>query len=161
MTKAKTNNSLIKSQEEYCRNQAEYEKLIKLIKSKPPYIKNAVKSFLVGGVIALVAQIIMHLLLVCGIEAGEATLWTIVIMIFSGALLAGLGVYEKFIRVGGAGAVIPITGLASYIVLPALELKRRGFVHGIGTGLLLIAGPVFVYGFIVSVLIGMMSFAGI
>jgi len=39
-------------------------------------------------------------------------------MILLGALLTGLGVYDRIGRFAGAGSVIPITGFANSIVAP-------------------------------------------
>ena len=77
---------------------------------------------------------------------------------FLGALLTGLGVYDNIVKVGGAGAIGPITGFANSIVAPALEFKREGFVYGVGARMFTIAGPVLVYGFLTSIIIGLLRF---
>jgi len=79
-------------------------------------------------------------------------------MVFLGAFLTGLGVYDVIGKYGGAGSIIPITGFANSIVAPAMEFKREGFVFGVGARLFSVAGPVLVYGFIFSALIGIIYF---
>ncbi|NLC07866.1 MAG: SpoVA/SpoVAEb family sporulation membrane protein, partial [Syntrophomonadaceae bacterium] len=75
--------------------------------------------------------------------------------VFLGAFLTGLGVYDKIGKYGGAGSIIPITGFANSIVASAMEFKREGYVYGLGARLFTVAGPVLVFGFIISVLIGL------
>lgn len=79
-------------------------------------------------------------------------------MIFLGALLTGLGLYDEIGKFAGAGSIVPITGFANSIVAPAMEFKREGFVFGVGSKLFSIAGPVLAYGFVVSVLIGLIAY---
>ena len=76
-------------------------------------------------------------------------------MIFLGALLTGMGVYDDIGKYGGAGSVVPITGFANSIVSPAMEFKREGYVFGVGAKLFSIAGPVLIYGISASVLAGL------
>ena len=45
-------------------------------------------------------------------------------LVFLGALLTGLGLYDDIARFAGAGTLVPITGFANSIVAPALEFKR-------------------------------------
>ncbi len=79
-------------------------------------------------------------------------------MVFLAAFLTGIGVYDKIGKYGGAGSIVPITGFANSIVAPAMESRREGCVFGIGAKLFTIAVPVLVYGFLVSVLIGIGHF---
>ena len=85
------------------------------------------------------------------LSAGSATCIT---LIFIGALLTGLGVYDLIGKRAGAGSIVPITGFANSIVSPAMEYKREGFVLGVGANLFKIAGPVLVYGIGSSIICG-------
>lgn len=136
----------------------EYQQLVNRISPKPPVLKNAFWAFAVGGLICLIAQIILNLFSMGGFAFQEASSATIMVMVFIGALLTGLGVYDKITKVGGAGSIIPITGFANSIVSPAMEFKREGFVFGIGTHMFTVAGPVLVYGFVASIIIGLIAF---
>ena len=75
-------------------------------------------------------------------------------LIFLGAFLTGLGVYDVIGNFAGAGSIVPITGFANSIVSPAMEFRREGLVLGVGAKLFSIAGPVLVYGIGASVLVG-------
>ena len=79
-------------------------------------------------------------------------------LVFIGALLTGLGVYDNFAKVAGAGALVPITGFANAVASPALEFKTEGFVTGLAAKLFVIAGPVLVYGIIASILYGIILY---
>lgn len=139
-------------------DQEAYKQLVKKHSPKPKVLKNTVMAFLVGGAICAIAQVIFNLFSGAGLVEQDAGAAVTMIMIFLGALLTGLGVYDRIARVGGAGAIIPITGFANSIVAPALEYKREGLVYGVGARMFTIAGPVLVYGFVTSVIIGLIIF---
>jgi len=79
-------------------------------------------------------------------------------MIFIGALLTGVGVYDKIGDYAGAGSVVPITGFANSIVSPAIEFKKEGFVFGVGAKMFTVAGPVLVYGITSSFILGLLYY---
>jgi stage V sporulation protein AC len=120
--------------------------------------KNFLLAFLVGGAICTVGQIILRLLLNAGLAKDDASAVTTLIMIFFGAFLTGLNVYDNIGRIGGAGAAIPVTGFANSIVSPAMEYKKEGYVMGVGAKMFLIAGPVLVYGIVTSIIAGILYF---
>ncbi|NPV90362.1 MAG: stage V sporulation protein AC [Firmicutes bacterium] len=120
-----------------------------------PVAKNLVMAFLVGGLICALGQLIWDVFKGLGLGFKDAGTAATVIMIFLGAFLTGLGVYDQIGKVGGAGSIVPITGFANGIVASAMEYKREGYVYGIGARIFTIAGPVLVYGFLVSVMVGM------
>jgi len=121
---------------------------------KPKYFKNILYAFIVGGSICLVGQIIHWVLMKWGLDEELLKSLLPVIMIFLGAFLTGIGVYDKIANFGGAGTVVPITGFANSIVSPAMEFKKEGLVFGVAAKMFIIAGPVLVYGIGSSVIIG-------
>ena len=76
-------------------------------------------------------------------------------MVFLGALLTCLHLYEKLAKYAGAGTIVPITGFANAIVAPAMEFKSEGYVLGMSAKMFVIAGPVLVFGISASVLYGL------
>lgn len=138
--------------------QKEYRELIKRIKLKPRVFRNCILAFLVGGLICLIGQIFLQIYMGQGLGEREAGAATATTMVFLGAFLTGLGVYDVIGKYGGAGAIVPITGFANSIVAPAMEFKREGFIFGVGARIFTIAGPVLVYGFLISALIGIIYF---
>ena len=77
-------------------------------------------------------------------------------LVFLGALLTGLGIYDKIAKFGGAGTLVPITGFANSVAAPALEFKTEGYILGVGTKMFSIAGPVIVYGVSAGVIYGLL-----
>jgi stage V sporulation protein AC len=136
----------------------EYNGLVNQIKPKPPVWRNTLLAFLVGGAICSVGQLLQYFYQWCGLSGNDVGAATSATMIFLGAFLTGLGVYDQIGRVGGAGSIVPITGFANSIVAPAMEFKREGYVFGVGARIFTIAGPVLVYGFLVSTLAGIIHF---
>jgi stage V sporulation protein AC len=135
----------------------EYNSLVQQIKPKPALLKNCVWAFVVGGLICVLAQIILNFLMGQGmnkVDAGSATSAT---MIFLGALFTGIGVYDELGKRAGAGSIVPITGFANAIVASAMEFKREGYIFGVGAHIFTIAGPTLVFGFAVSTLIGLIK----
>lgn len=136
-------------------NEKKYKDYVDEISPKPSYIKNYIMAFLVGGIICMIGQGIndsyMNFL---GLSKENAATWTSITLIFLGAFLTGLGVYDLIGKRAGAGSIIPITGFANSIVSPAMEFKREGYVMGVGANLFKIAGPVLAYGVGSSIVFG-------
>lgn len=89
-----------------------------------------------------------------GLARLEASTAATATMIFLGALLTGLGIYDEIGKFAGAGSIVPVTGFANSIVSPAMEFKREGYVMGVGAKLFTVAGPVLVYGIATSIVVG-------
>ncbi|MGI6225245.1 MAG: stage V sporulation protein AC [Peptococcales bacterium] len=135
--------------------QIRYGRLVYKSLPKTPVLKNVIAAFLVGGTICSIGQIVLNSFTLGGIPIKEATTFTSMVMIFLGALLTGLGIYDEIGRLGGAGSTVPVTGFANSIVSPAMEFKREGYIYGVGAKVFTIAGPVLLYGSLISVIIGL------
>ncbi|WP_236879287.1 SpoVA/SpoVAEb family sporulation membrane protein, partial [Clostridioides difficile] len=108
-----------------------YKKYVDQISPKPTYLKNYTLAFIVGGIICMIGQAINDLYMkVGGLDKLGASSATSITLIFIGAFLTGLGVYDLIGKRAGAGSIIPITGFANSIVSPAMEYKREGYVLG-------------------------------
>ena len=81
-----------------------------------------------------------------------------VALIFLSCLLTACGIYDKIAAVCKAGTLVPITGFANAVCSPAIDAKSEGFVLGVGAKMFTIAGPVIVYGSVVSVIWGIVYF---
>lgn len=125
---------------------------------KPKIAKNCVRAFLVGGAICTIGQVFQELLTKYGFPEEDVKMILPIIMVFLGALLTGVGIYDKIASYGGAGTVVPITGFSNAIVAPAIEFKQEGFVFGVAAKMFTIAGPVLVYGIGSSVIIGIIYY---
>ena len=113
------------------------------------------KAFLTGGLICVLGQFIMNwVTYMWDLEAEAAGTWTSIILVFLSALCTGLNIYQKLVKFGGAGALVPITGFANSVAAPAIEFRSEGQVFGIGVKIFTIAGPVILYGIGISWLLG-------
>lgn len=138
-------------------NKKDYQNYAKKKIPKPTYLKNIIMAFLVGGLICTIGQIIINFGVSRGLEQETASTVATISMVFVGALLTGLGVYDEISKVGGAGAAVPITGFANSMVSPAMEFKREGFIFGVAAKMFILAGPVLVYGIGLSVIVGIIN----
>lgn len=121
-------------------------------------LRNVILAFLVGGAISVVGEAVRQFFLARGLGPDAAAGPTAAVMIFLGALLTGLGVYDEIGKVGGMGAFLPITGFANGIVAPAMDFKREGWVLGMGARMFVIAGPVVVFGLLTSFAVGLIHY---
>ncbi|TQR20202.1 stage V sporulation protein AE [Psychrobacillus vulpis] len=91
-------------------------------------ISSLITSFVVGGLICVVGQILMDVFKLTPAH----TLSTLVV---SGSILDGFGLYEPLIDFAGAGATIPITSFGNSLTHGALaEAEKHGLI-GVLTGM--------------------------
>ena len=117
--------------------------------------RDALRAFFVGGGICVLGQAFTELYLYLGLDKDAAGAACSVTLIFIGAVLTGLGVYDKIARFAGAGTLVPITGFSNSVVAPALEFKTEGMVLGTAAKMFIISGPVIVFGTSASVVYGL------
>lgn len=116
-------------------------------------------AFWVGGVICFIGQFVRFMLeYLFGLYGDELAGTTSIVMIFLGALLTGLGVYDRIGKYAGGGSIVPITGFANSVVSPAMEFKSEGFIYGLAAKMFVIAGPIIVFGVISSVAVGLIYY---
>lgn len=111
-------------------------------------------AFIVGGIICSIGQMIGDILKNYGVGEEHANSITLLILIFLSAFLTGLNIYPKIGKLGGVGALVPITGFANSVAAPAIEFRAEGMVMGLGCKIFTIAGPVILYGTLSSWLLG-------
>ena len=132
---------------------AEYNEYVKQHQPPSPMGMDVLRAFLVGGLICVMGE---GLSTAYGgfLPEEEAGTLTSITLIFLGALLTGLGVYDDIARFAGAGTLVPITGFANAMVSPALEFKHEGLITGTTCKMFSITGPVIVCGTVASVVYG-------
>lgn len=136
----------------------EYLSYVKEISPPSPLGKNMLCAFLVGGAICTVGQLFSNWYTSMDIGKDTASTATSVTMIFLGALLTALNLYDNIAKFGGAGTIIPISGFANSIVSPAMEFKSEGLVLGLAAKMFVVAGPVLVYGILTSSVYGLILY---
>ena len=132
----------------------EYNRYVARLAQKSPLGKDLLNSFLIGGLICVVGQLILNGYTALELSEQDAAAATSVSLVFLSAVLTALSVYDDLAKIAGAGTLVPITGFANAVVSPAIEFKAEGFVTGMAAKMFIIAGPVIVYGTVASVLYG-------
>ena len=122
---------------------------------RSPITKDMLRAFLVGGIICCIGQLAIDIYGALGLDKESAATAASITLVFLGALLTGLGLYDKIAKFAGAGTLVPITGFANSVVSPALEFKTEGFITGTAAKMFVIAGPVIVFGISSSVVYGL------
>lgn len=137
----------------------QYKQYVKDTAPRSPEVRTLLPAFFVGGLICVIGQAISDLLSLWlkDFEKDQIAALTSAILIFLGALLTGLGVYDKIGKFAGGGSIVPITGFANSIVSPAMEYNREGIFFGVCAKMFTIAGPIIVIGSAVSVLVGIIG----
>ena len=133
----------------------EYKKYTERHAPRSPVGKNLLWAFLIGGLICCLGQFLMNLYLSLGLDEESAAAAESISLVFLGALLTGLGLYDTIAKRAGAGTLVPITGFANSVVAPALEFKTEGFITGTAVKMFSIAGPVIVFGISASTVYGL------
>ncbi len=134
---------------------AEYRAYVRAFSPASPLWKDALRAFLAGGLICAFGQLLREGWLAFGLEEEEAAAAVSISLIFLGALLTGLGIYDRLAKFGGAGTLVPITGFSNAVASPALEFKSEGLITGTMVKMFTIAGPVIVSGTVASAVYGL------
>ena len=128
------------------------------LEPKPNYIKRFIMAFIIGGIFCAIGELTFKFYARFGLDELQVRSLGSMTMIFIGALLTGIGVYDKIANVAGAGSIVPITGFANAMSSPAIEFKKEGVVFGTCVKMFTIAGSVIVFGISSSVFIGLIYF---
>ena len=128
--------------------------LIKRNSGRSPIFKNLILSFLFGGTVCVIGQLLFFLFSYLGIE--EKLSWTLVTIsiIFVAALLTALGVFDNIARHAGAGTLVPVSGFSNAVVSEAMDSSYEGYILGVGAKIFTVAGPVILFGILSGVLYG-------
>ena len=94
------------------------------------------KAFVVGGLICIIGQILID-------KTKLTSARILVIFVTAGAILGGLGIYEKLVEFAGAGATVPLTGFGNLLAKGAIEkVQQDGFIGAFTGGTAAAAGGI-------------------
>lgn len=82
------------------------------------------KAFAVGGLICLIAQVIINF---TDLTAGKI----LVYFMLAGVVLTAVGVYQPLVEFAGAGATVPISGFGYLLASGAIKGAEKGFFGAI------------------------------
>ncbi|QIZ66957.1 stage V sporulation protein AE [Geobacillus subterraneus] len=85
-------------------------------------------AFVVGGLICVIGQILLDVFKLTPAH-------TLTILVVTGAILDGFGLYEPLIDFAGAGATIPITSFGNALVHGAMQEAEKHGIVGVLTGM--------------------------
>jgi len=112
-------------------------------------MQNLLNAFLVGGLICLFAQILID-------KTKLSSARILVVFVVLGAILQSVGIYQKLIDIGAAGATVPILGFGSLLAKGTIEeIKKIGFAGIFTGGVSFAAGGIaaaIFFGFIISLI---------
>ena len=128
-----------------------YLKIVEKHTPKEDVLKNAIITFIAGGIIGLLSELLLRGYMIWfSLPRKEAGVIVILTLIIISSVLTALGVFDLCVAKLKSALIIPITGFAHSMTSAALEYRKEGFVLGIGANIFKLAGTVILYG-IVSV----------
>lgn len=128
-----------------------YNEIVKKHTPKENIIKNAMISFIFGGLIGVFSEFLLNCYIIWfNLPRKEAGVIVIITLIIISSLLTALGVFDACVNKLKSALIIPITGFAHSMTASALEYRKEGLILGIGANIFKLAGSVILYG-IVSV----------
>ena len=124
----------------------EYANLVKKYTPKENKLKNALVSFVVGGIIGLIGELFVTILVDCySFEREIASIWLCITIIFFGSLSTALSFFDEWISKCKMGLILPTTGFSHSITSSSLDYKKDGVIT-LGSNFFKLAGSVILYG---------------
>ena len=133
----------------------EYLNIVKKHTPKEPIIKNAIITFLGGGIFGLLSEILLEIYKAyLNLPRKESGVLVILTLIIIASILTGIGVFDICVTKLKSALIIPITGFAHSMTSAALEYRKEGLVLGIGANIFKLAGTVILYGVVSTYFFG-------
>lgn len=105
-------------------------------------------AFIIGGIICAIGQILID-------KTKLTPARILVLFVTLGAVLTGMGIYDKLVAIGGAGATIPLTGFGYALAKGAIEdVNSNGLLGAFTGGIKAAAGGItaaIFFGYLISV----------
>lgn len=136
-----------------------YDKIADFHRAKENRLGNAIISFLCGGLMGFLAELIIECLINWFKMSREtSSIYMIVIFIFISCLFTALGFFDKLVTKFKCGLIIPITGFAHSVMSSSLDSKNEGLIYGIGSNMFKLAGSVIIYGIVSAFIFGLIRY---
>ena len=136
-----------------------YKEIADLHKAKENKIGNCFTSFICGGVMGFLAELIIECLINWfSLSRTISSIYMIVIFIFFSCLFTALGFFDKLVTKYKCGLIIPITGFAHSVMSSSLDAKNEGLIYGIGSNMFRLAGSVILYGVVSAFTLGLIRY---
>ena len=109
-----------------------------------------IPAFLVGGIICVIGQLVMDLT-----PPSFTPAHMLVAFVTGGAVLGALGWYAPLVKIGGAGASVPLSGFGFSLAKGAMEaVNKKGIIGAFSGGVEATAvgiAAAVLFGYLVSV----------
>ena len=136
-----------------------YKEIADLHKAKENKLGNCFISFICGGVMGFLSELIIECLINWfGLTRTISSTYMIIIFIFISCLFTALGFFDKLVTKFKCGLIIPITGFAHSVMSSSLDAKNEGFIYGIGSNMFKLAGSVIVYGIVSAFILALIRY---
>ncbi len=130
-------------------NLKEYKKIVKENSKKENIFKNALVSFLVGGLMGVIGQVFVTILDKClGMENSETCMYLMIFLVIISSILTGFGFFDKVVSFCKCGLIIPTTGFAHAMTSAAMDHESEGPIKGIGRNIFKMTGSIILYGLV-------------
>jgi stage V sporulation protein AE len=108
-----------------------------------------INAFLVGGIICTIGQVIMD-------KTKFTSARILVTFVTAGVILQALGIYQKIVDIGGAGATVPLPGFGYTLAKGVIKaVKHDGFLGVFTGGVMATAGGItaaIFFGYVISLI---------
>lgn len=136
-----------------------YDRTADLYKADEHRVRNFFLSFLVGGLVGFLGELIIEILInEFHISRSDASTFMIMFFIVFASLCTALGFFDKWVTKFKCGLLIPITGFAHSMTSAAMDYKNEGPIYGIGSNIFKLAGSVILYGVVSAWIFGMIRY---
>lgn len=103
-----------------------YQQLLERKSPNSPLWRDCLLAFLIGGAICTVGEGVRQLWLSRGLDTEDTAAATAITMVFLGALLTCLHLYEKLAKYAGAGTIVPDHRLCKCHCFSGDGVQKRG-----------------------------------
>lgn len=136
-----------------------YQKIVDKHKPKEKKPLNLLTAFITGGVIGLIANLLIDVYsYYFHLPTKTAGTYMLITFIFLACLLTALGVFDNLVKKGKMGLIIPITGFAHSMQSAILDYKKEGPIYGFGSNVFKLAGSVILYGIVSAYIFAMIRY---
>lgn len=122
-----------------------YKEIVNKYKIDEKVFNNALVSFISGGVLGVLAELMVNFFSNYYQLELSLSLMSIT-FIFIASVLTGLDIFDDLIEKFRFGLIIPITGFAHSMTSALMDYRKDGFITGLGANAFKLAGSVLLYG---------------
>ena len=108
-----------------------------------------IRTFIIGGLICVIGQLLMD-------TTKLTSARVLIIFVTSGVLLTAVGIYEPLVKIGGAGATIPLPGFGYSLAKGAFKgVNENGLIGAFFGGVEATSGGItaaIVFGYLMAII---------